>query len=279
MTTRPRAVPPHGTEARYKGSSAVPGCRCPRCTKAATRASAERELDRIEGRGRRVPSGPAWDHVLLLRAAELNDTQIADAAGIHQTHVARIGTRPTISRITAERILSVPLNHRPSRGKVPAVGATRRLRALYVLDHSRDELAVRIGISADYVARIARGEFEHVLAEHDRAIRRVYAFLSTTRGTSHRTGPHARRQGWYGPMDWNDIDDPDETPGGPEAVEEPLSKRDLANLRAEEIEHLASFGVSTDEIARRTGLTASYVRGQLDGSRAPGWRERQAAAS
>lgn len=277
MTRKPPPIPPHGTEARYKGNSAVPGCRCPRCTKAATRATTERELDRIQGRGRRVPSGPSWDHVLLLRAADLNDTQIAEAAGIHQTHVARIGTRPTVSRITAERILSVPLNHRPQHGKVPAVGATRRLRALYVLDHSRDELAVRIGISADYVARIARGEFEHVLAEHDRAIRRVYAFLSTTRGTSHRTGPHARRQGWHGPMAWHKIDDPDEKPSEPEPAVELLSKQDLATLRTEEIEHLASFGVSNDEIARRTGLTPGYVRDQLAGSRKPGWREKASA--
>lgn len=281
MTTKQRSTPAHGTEARYKGCATRPACRCPRCVRGAVRLSVLRELDRLQGNPRRVPSGPTWAQILLLRAAGLNDAQIARPAGIHQTAVARIGQNKTVSRDTEAKILAIPLNYRPERGYLPATGAMRRIRALYCLRHSRDLMAQALGLSSDYIAKLARGEFATVRADADIAIRRLYAQLSNRRGTSSRTGNYAARHGWHGPLAWHDIDDPSETPDDdePDQVLGRLeAKQLLAASRAEDIEFLAKFGIPVEDIAERVGLTVSYVRGQLEGDRKPGWRDQAVSA-
>ncbi|MFC1420797.1 hypothetical protein [Streptacidiphilus cavernicola] len=271
----------HGTENRYKGTRDIPGCRCQPCTKAAVRADAQREIDRLAGRHRLIPAAPVQAHIRHLRDTGLSDTQIGAACGVHQTVISKISNQAKIRRTTADRILAVPLTHRATSGMTSSLGSTRRLRALYVLGHSRADMASRIGICRDYVSRIARGEFAQISTEHDHAIRRMYAELSTARGKSTHTGPYAARQRWHGPMAWHDIDDPAAVPEVGE-FEDAWSKREareaLAAARAEDIAHLASFGLSADHIATRVGLTADYVRDQINGIRGPGWRDQAVSA-
>jgi DNA-binding CsgD family transcriptional regulator len=59
-----------------------------------------------------------------------------------------------------------------------------------------------------------------------------------------------------------------ERKGGAPAEESAASGS--AELRAEEIQHLAAFGVTDAEIARRVRCSTEYVRAQLAGWRAPG---------
>lgn len=275
MNTRP--IPPHGTPARYKGTPTRPACRCIPCTRAAVRDDAQRTIDRLAGRPRRVPAGPVAEHILKLREARLSDTQIARAAGIHQTVVGAILGQRTVARRTAEKVLAVPLSHKATVGYVPALGATRRIRALYVQCHSPMAMARELGISHDYLGDLARGIYERVLADFDQRVRTLYTQRSTSRGKSTRSGKYATAHGWHGPLAWNDIDDPDEQPEIVEDIERELTRNEFAPLRAEEIRHLASFNIAPEEIAHRVGVTAGYVRAQLSGERAPGWREKTPA--
>ena len=80
--------------------------------------------------------------------------------------------------------------------------------------------------------------------------------------------------------------DPQDDPGADSAIGAPggtreewveeWSEDDIVLLHwrlLQEIRHLAGFGLSTYEIARRVGRSEKYVREQIAGRRGPGWRD------
>lgn len=257
----PKPIPPHGTSARYKGNPNRPPCRCTPCTRAASRDDAKRTIDRLAGRPRRVPSAPVRDHIHKLHAADINDTQIARAAGLHQTAVGKVMNHPTVARNTAEKILAVPLTHKPPIGYVPATGAVRRVRALYVQCHSPVAMAHTLGVSPDYFGDLARGMFARVLADFDQRLRDLYAQLAGSRGKSTRSGNYAARHGWHGPLAWDDIDDPKALPDTSEGVV--LNLQQAGAERLAEMRLLGSAGVQPEQIAQRLGVTVDYVRHRM----------------
>jgi hypothetical protein len=238
---------PHGTVGRYKGTRSQEGCRCRPCTDAAVHEDARRVLDRLAGRPRSVPSGPAWQHILLLRKAGLNDAAIARAAGIGtRTSIARLG------RSTADKILSVGLDHRPTVTEhVPATGAIRRVRAMFRLGHSGQHIADRAGMDRQRINKLANAQQVTLRRDLDASIRRAYAELATTTGSNTKAINLAVRCGWHGP-------DPTATPGG--LI---LGSRDAAKERLAEIHLLASAGAGPAEIAQRIGLAEETVRDRL----------------
>lgn len=273
-----RTLPAHGTTARYQR-----GCRCRPCTTAIGRAVEKRRLDRLEGNPRKIPTGPVIEHLATLRAADMSWSQIAYAAGnmAHSTpREIYIGKFDTVLRTTADKLLAVK-PHRPSIGHVPAIGAGRRLQGLYALAHPHARIVARCRCSSDFVENLLAGRHAVLSVELDDAIRRGCDSLSTTVGKSRKTLARARREGWPTVLAWDDIDDPNEVAPAPVVEEGPpvsrAARQALAEARAAEIEHLASFGISADDIALRTGLSVGYVRDQIDGSRAPGWREKASA--
>jgi hypothetical protein len=252
---------PHGTVGRYKGTRSQEGCRCRPCTDAAVHEDARRVLDRLAGRPRSVPSGPAWQHILLLRKAGLNDAAIARAAGIGtRTSIARLGQQPTTHRSTADKILSVGLDHRPTVTEhVPATGAIRRVRAMFRLGHSGQHIADRAGMDRQRINKLANAQQVTLRRDLDASIRRAYAELATTTGSNTKAINLAVRCGWHGPDAWDDdIDDPTATPGG--LI---LGSRDAAKERLAEIHLLASAGAGPAEIAQRIGLAEETVRDRL----------------
>jgi hypothetical protein len=271
MTAKQRPIPAHGTEARYGR-----GCHCRPCTRKAVQADQLRILDRLQGRPRRVASAPVIAHLGALRGQGMSWEEIGRAARTSASTPREIvlEQRAEVHRSTAEKLLAVPLSHRPSEvGMVPSLGAMRRVRALYVIGCSRSEIANRASVSEYTISLLASGRWSTIRVQHDQAIRHAYRQMWMQPGNSAKNRIRARREGWVSPLAWDDIDNPEASPVAMDRA--PAGKQATAAARAENITYLASFGVAAHEIAERVGLDVSYVRAQIDGTRAPGWRQRQ----
>lgn len=265
MSARP--IPEHGTHARYKGSRKRPGCRCADCTRAAVRADACRKLDRLAGRPRSVPAGPAQEHIRKLRAAGCAPIDIFRAAGMpEETHCATFMAQRTVLRTTAEKILSVPLDYQPERRYLDAFAAVRRIQALHVLGYPKARIAAEIKLGASCVSSILLGHQKVISADTDRALRKFYAWAVANPGKNVRAMNEAARLGWHGPAAWDDIDNPAEQPDAA-APQPEVSKRQqflqLAAERRTEIRLLASAGQQPAQIAQRVGLSEQTVRRTL----------------
>lgn len=263
MNARP--AHPHGTTARYNGNRSTPACRCPLCRRAAVRADAVREIERLAGNPRRVPTAPVREHVEQLRAQGLLDSDILRAAGITSQSIMRGGDKqPTMSRARAQAILAIPLDHQPDSGYVAAAGAIRRVQALCSIGHSAASIAQHLGVTRQWITRLAQGRQNKVSFALSRSIKDLYAQLVLERGTCARAIQAAQRNGWHGPDAWDDdIDDPKAVPN----AELHLTERQQADERLDDIVRLASAGSTPDQIAQRTGLTRGYVRTRLKAER------------
>ncbi|MFD7995577.1 hypothetical protein [Streptomyces mexicanus] len=254
-----RPIPEHGTSNRY-----AYGCRCRPCTKAATRADAERKLDRLAGRPRQIPAAPAAEHARALLNRGLTVTQIARESGLEPSTIRRlVGGQKEILAVNAAKILAIPLNVRVTAGDVPAVGATRRIRALYALGHFNHLIAKEAGISRDAVCAIAAGKWPTIKVSVDDGIRAAYDRLSMRPGQSWKTRSWAEKHGWAPPLAWDDerIDDPQARPDfaqdeGP-SVGEGVEYVDLVAVDA----YLSGRSVTVTDAERFAALLAAPERG------------------
>lgn len=259
-----RPIPPHGHPNRY-----AYGCRCAPCTRAATRADLERRMDRLAGRSREVPAGPSMEHVRKLSAARLTKQQIARETGVEPSTVARLlaGEQKTVMRTTEQKILAVPLDVRVTLGDVPALGAIRRVRALYALGHFNREIAAEAGVSRDMVCALAAGQWPTLNVRRDEGIRRAYDRLSMSVGESWKTRRLAEREGWAPPLAWDDeaIDDPKGRPRrgtrSRAGVDEAAAMR---VLEGEKLPLNAETRTTAVLIGIRRGLSYEYVARVLD---------------
>lgn len=284
-STRRKPLPAHGTRARAGGSphSGIPRCPCQPCRRAEYRYDVRRRHLAATNRKLTVDPTPAADHLRQLRADGMPIIAITKAAKISRSTVRQLlaGRPAPIRRTTANAILAIPARSATAR-TVPSIGSTRRLRALVAIGHTGARIRQATGLNHTTVWQLAAGRNPVVLASTADAISRAYRLLVASPGTSVRERNRAARNGWVGPLQWgSDIDDPDAEPqvGDMQAA---MGKREaraiLAASRVEDIEYLASYGIPVDDIAERVGLTASYVRAQLEGNRKPGWRAEQVSA-
>lgn len=272
-----RTPPRHGERRCY-----LRGCRRPECAAANYQYMSRYRLDREHGQRRRIDSTPACDRVHELLAAGWNQRQIADAANCSERAISEAAQRihPTMPRTTLQQILAIdpgqpvpqPLQY------ADATGSRRRLQALLVIGHPARDIAAAVGLNAGPLVLIARGIRQQVRPNTRERITAIYPAWTRAPGTCDRTRTWAQKYGWHGPLAWdsNTIDDPNAQPDADDATVIELKRDELAIHRAEEIEHLARFGVTHAEIARRVGVSEKYVREHLAGRRRPGWR--QAAA-
>jgi len=142
-----RPIPGHGTANRY-----AYGCRCKPCTRAASRADTQRRLDRMAGRPRQIPAGPAAEHARALLERGLTVTQVARESSLEPSTIRRLvnGQRQILA-VNAAKVFAVPLNVRVAAGDVPSTGAVRRVRALYALGHLNREVATEAGLSRGHL--------------------------------------------------------------------------------------------------------------------------------
>lgn len=186
-------------------------------------------LDRMTGVDRSyVDLAPVAQHLRALLAAGVSGARIARLAGVSPTTVQRTvhGDYDRIQRATARRLLAVSLPAAvatPStHGRVPAVGARRRIAALLALGWTHHHITAQMTAAGP-----ARQRSQLVLhqaseqVEHDtwRAVCAAYDALSMTPGPSAVTRRRAAALGYAPPLAWDDdtIDDPTAVPdlGGP----------------------------------------------------------------
>lgn len=251
--------PPHGERARY-----IRGCRCDACSDANYRYMSRLRLEYEHGHTRRVNSAPVADHVRTLLTAGWNQRQIADAARCAQRIIGSLATdsQPTTHGDIAARILAIkPHPVPPPAQYADATGTTRRVRALVAIGYPVSHLATAIGIWPANLSRIARGDLAQVTVGTANATARVYRELSRRPGPSQRTRIRAQREGWHGPLAWEDIDNPDEQPDTADVPDAELKRDELAARRRAEIELLHTACLTDDEIAARVGVATSTVHG------------------
>lgn len=268
MTTAAQPIPPHGTDARYKGNrtGTRPPCRCKPCTRAHRKADLERELIKQRGGRNLVPIEEVLPHIEMLRASGMSQTLIARQAGVSQAVISYIttGRNKTCQTEKAERILGVQPRTFDGNAERPAIGSTRRVRALYSLGHGRAAISELSGLSMASISILAEGTWKIIDNRAATALAAAYRQLMHTRGTNLKNERRAVAEGWHGPLAWDDIDDPNCKPetghrreGGP-GRREAVDPADVARL--------AARGLSNPQIARELRCaerTVTRARGRL----------------
>lgn len=250
-----RPIPPHGTDARYKGTRTGnrPPCRCPRCTRAHRQADLQRELRRQRGERNLVPIEEVLPHVKMLRASGMSQTLIARQAGVSQAVISYIttGRNKTVQAEKARRILAVQPRRFDGNAERPALGSTRRIRALYSLGHSRADISALSGLSKASISALADGRWKILDNKAATALANAYRQLALKRGTSWKNERRAAAEGWHGPLAWDDIDDPNEQPDTAGVVR--LAKRPKAAIDLTLVARRTAQGRSAEEIAAEIG--------------------------
>jgi hypothetical protein len=103
---------------------------------------------------------------------------------------------------------------------VPVLGTRRRIQALGALGYSYNQIGRAVGVDRSLIMRWATAS-DRVLVHSATAnkIAAAYEQLSMTLPDNSNNRRDyfrlmARRKGWVPPLAWDDIDDPNETPGG-----------------------------------------------------------------
>lgn len=174
--------------------------------------------DRHRGIKRLVPAEPVRAHIQHLEDLELSRRAVADLAGVSPTTITTVmgGQHPSVQRRVAEKILGVRADQVMTRqrelGFVPAVGARRRIRALFAIGHTAASIAAVIdgGKSYDVHNTLNHPGRWITRTRHD-DIAAAYEQLWGHPGTSVHNRSRAARFGWLPPLAWDDdtIDRPD----------------------------------------------------------------------
>lgn len=249
-------------------------CKQADCLRYRERYRKQWTYERSHGHKRLVDASPARRHIEGLIGAGWSYRAIAGAADVSPTTVHRVGRglQGTLQRTVARRVLAVAgLPFRPTKDAtepfVPKIGAVRRIQALLFMGWRHSDISAACQIRSAVVLHqqgrwITRGTHDKIAAGFDR--------LAMSSGPSERTRQRARRLGYLGPLDWDDIDlDPmamlDET----EAVDvdEVAVQRRLTGDRVElnvaerrmVVATLWAQGLGPVGIANRTGFSTDLV--------------------
>lgn len=262
-----KPLPAHGTYARSVGRPGygIKGCSCPRCKHARNKYRQRRALLNATGRNLMVPAGPAIAHLRHLSAEGATRGGLSRAIGCSSSTVFHLtrGNRIFIRRSVESAVLRVQLADVLAPWQpVKATGGIRRVHALMAIGHFAYDIADACGVDKSVIVHLTNGQLTTVRADTADKIRTGYAVLYTKAGGSTRNRRRAEREGWHGPLAWDDdIDDPNAEPEVVEAPDLELKRDELAAQRREEVWLLATAGESNDEIARRIGVAISTVQG------------------
>ncbi|WP_406467084.1 hypothetical protein [Streptomyces sp. NBC_01594] len=262
-----RLLPNHGTRARYS----VHGCRCGECRTSHRVYEQNRSRQKAYGTWEPyVDAEPARQHVRELMSRGLGWRRVAALSRVARGTVNKLlygSPKPSIRirREVADRLLAVDYSTElvADGAFVDATGTWRRIRALVAIGWPKVHIARALGSHGQGLQL-----HEHlVLASTARRVAELYDTWWDADPTEHgvqlaqvgRARRYASARDWAPPMAWDDdaLDDAEAQPHT--ATQRAISSAE----RREEIKHLASFGTSTTEIAKRVGLSADYVRGLL----------------
>lgn len=209
--------PPHGSEARYKGTTTRPPCRCKTCIKGWTQAGQRRQLLRLAGR----PASLTRDevdaviaHARVCVAAGMSQCLIARRARVSQSTISRLLSHENVGclRGPGERILAVRPGDFDNIADRPSLGTVRRIRGLYYAGHGPQAVCQHASLSLTMVTELAGSDYGVVAPATEATVRLACAALAGTPGTSRAARARALREGWAPLSAWDDIDDPDAVP-------------------------------------------------------------------
>jgi hypothetical protein len=230
-------------------------CTCTNCRKITKRVVAQISL----GRQVRVPSDAGWRVLKRMFAAGWSDTAIASACNLPLGTVHSIvrdyrdGFQRTLSAGVTERILR---HGQPTRGFIGHIGSQRKLRALARIGHSLQDISDVSGLPASTLSPCRRGSTIRISPAAAEGIDQAWRALCMKPGTCARSRLLAIRMEWPGPLAYDDIDNPDETPSGVERITTRAERR-------AEARRLAVEGLSPERIADQIGIAVTTVRRAL----------------
>lgn len=254
--TATKPLPPHGTYGRANGRfyAGIGPCGCPPCRYAEYQYDKQLRVDKEAGRERTIDAAETASDVEYLAAAGMTYLDIAAAASCSKSSIYNL-RRPgaTITASLAERIAAVRYT-RSGTAIMPALGATRRVRAVYTMGHTATTFAARSGLGLPYVSELLNGRIDTVRAEtHDRidtAYRTLINAVARPGKGATRARRRAQAEGWAPPLAWDNIDDPDEQPTGWQR-----SDQHCLDDLAEDAEFIVrTTGVSFKKAADRMGV-------------------------
>lgn len=223
MTTAVREAPHH------RNLTCIKEYRCKRPDCVARHNAYQRRVYRQKGYGTWQPlvdATPVRQHIEALREAGHSIPDIQKQASVSAATLARIlydGTNKRAERIrpeVAQRILEVPV--KPARIKphtvIDGTGTRRRLQALVSMGWTLTALGPRLGFHPRRLTDLMHGE--RVTASTARRIADGYRVMQTRDPADHGVPAASRtmartlaaREGWHGPLAWDDIDDPTSKP-------------------------------------------------------------------
>lgn len=123
----------------------------------------------------------------------------------------RAGKKPRMTHEAARRIVTAPDRPVDTRGRIPATGTNRRLRALTAMGWTLMAMSDRSGLTHQTLSDLRGTAHPMTTPKFAEAVRRLYDELSMTPGASEVARKSAARRGWHGPLAWDDdtIDDAD----------------------------------------------------------------------
>jgi len=278
----------HGDARRYRR-----GCTCQPCTTAATAEARRWRYLRNTGRSGIVSASKVINHVWKLRAAGMTDLEIRAQGDLSPSHLYQIiRNGGTVKHGTATRILRIPVptdREGPTRNgaHVPILGTRRRLQTLNAEGWPCKEIDRRLDTGTGYTAYLIRSTSDLVRFSTADSVRHLYASLEGLAPEEHGVTPtnakqtraRAAAKEWARAAYWDpdDFDDPSFQPA--DAAE--LGRNELAALRRGEIEHLAGFGHTPEQIVDRLNdeLKISTVRQIVQDWRTDTRRQRKQVAA
>lgn len=157
-----------------------------------------------------VPAAPTVARLHALLDAGWSCAAIADTIGIstYAVYNLRDNKQNSVRKTTAQGIARINPRAHTGATWVPAWPTVRRVRSLQAAGLTQTELAAKTGLTQTEISKISTAR-THVT--HETAA--VIATLWDEIADQPVPGPPTRlaqRRKWSAPMDWDDIDDPDE---------------------------------------------------------------------
>ncbi|MCX5365875.1 hypothetical protein OG864_45075 [Streptomyces sp. NBC_00124] len=235
------------------------GCRRDECRTADRNYRKHADLRRLRGIPGHIPGSTVAAHLRTLVESGHHIRGIAAESGVSERAIGYIlhGQR-NVTRPKALALLAIqPLDEAP---RIDPTGTIRRIQALAAIGWPIASTAEKAGYTPSYLFNIIAGRIPTVPRDVAHRFATIYRQYSSHPGTSEFARSSARRNGWHGPLAWDDIDNP---AAQPEIyAEHVLNFHERAKLRREEIEHLASYGYEPEQILDRLNgeVSISTVR-------------------
>lgn len=159
----------------------------------------------------RIDPTRAHNHITYLQDTKgMSRNHIAKLAGVSGETISRIANSQatTISQHTEQKILAITKASGHPGGHVDAWPYVRRIQALLAIGYTHRELAEAFNIGYSTIFYYSQGNKAKIRRDIAATIRTLYTELA--RRPARTPDRIIARRNWAKPLDWDDIDNPDE---------------------------------------------------------------------